>query len=193
MTGDGHAVPSTFAESGAVAGTLPANAPRTTIPVQSLQTCAGSTYRFPADSAPMSPRPFIGRHRARQTGDAGRSCAPPAPLRADVAASAHTGAAHSPPTCSADLPRRHDDRRTRRHGGWGRARRAVARRRPYAGLSPHGRGTNTMSPSVVTNRWVRGEAASADPRVAVRPSERGFVRELCRVHTSWTPRQRPDL
>jgi len=97
------------------------------------------------------------------------------------------------PTCSADLPRRHDDRRTRRHGGWGRARRAVARRRPYAGLSPPGRGTNTMSPSVVTNRWVRGEAASADPRVAVRPSEKGFVRELCRVHTSWTPRQRPDL
>jgi len=40
------------------------------------------------------------------------------------------------PTCSADLPRRHDDRRTRRHGGWGRARRAVARRRPHAGLSP---------------------------------------------------------
>ena len=62
LTNNRYATFGTFAETGAVAGNLSINDPRTTTLAQPLSIYAGLTYRFGADPVPMAPEPIIRKY-----------------------------------------------------------------------------------------------------------------------------------
>ena len=62
LTNNRYATFGTFAETGAVAGNLSINDPRTTTLAQPLSVYAGLTYRFGADPVPMAPEPIIRKY-----------------------------------------------------------------------------------------------------------------------------------
>ncbi|MCJ2073566.1 TonB-dependent receptor [Methylobacterium sp. J-030] len=62
LTNNRYATFGTFAETGAVAGNLSINDPRTTTLAQPLSVYAGLTYRFGPDPVPMAPEPIIRKY-----------------------------------------------------------------------------------------------------------------------------------
>lgn len=62
LTNNRYATFGTFAETGAVAGNLSINDPRTTTLAQPLSVYAGLTYRFGEDPVPMAPEPIIRKY-----------------------------------------------------------------------------------------------------------------------------------